>query len=62
MFSFSNSIDLTDKELINKEKIRIVKEGKGNLYYSSSLEYFSLEDKIKSASNMISVKRDYSVV
>ncbi|MFN8575965.1 MAG: MG2 domain-containing protein [Candidatus Sericytochromatia bacterium] len=59
MFSFSNSIDLTDKDLKDKGKIRIVKEGKGNLYYSSSLEYFSLEDNIKAASNMISVNREY---
>lgn len=59
MFSFSNSIDLSDNDLINKDKLRIVKEGKGNLYYSSSLEYFSMEENIKAASNMIAVKREY---
>ncbi len=60
MFDFDNSIDLTDKDLDNaKNKIRIVKEGKGNLYYSASSKFFSLEENIKASSSMISVKRDY---
>ncbi|RYX99299.1 hypothetical protein EON78_03765, partial [bacterium] len=60
MFDFDNSIQLEEKDLDNSQgKIKIVREGKGNLYYSATAEYFSLEENIKAASNMIAVNRDY---
>jgi len=60
MFDFDNSIQLEEKDLDNSQgKIKIVREGKGNLYYSATAEYFSLEENIKAASNMIAINRDY---
>lgn len=40
-------------------KITIEKQGRGNVYWSAALEYFSLEEPIKSAGNEIAIKRRY---
>ncbi|MFN4150699.1 MAG: hypothetical protein ACK4IX_07125, partial [Candidatus Sericytochromatia bacterium] len=60
MFSFDNVIDIPAKYLNSgKGKLTFVKEGKGSLYYNSSLDYFTLEEDIKGSGNQISVKREY---
>ena len=41
------------------QKLRIVREGSGNLYYDAFLSYFSLEEKISAASTTIAVERSY---
>lgn len=60
MLSFDNIIDIPSKYLESgKGKLTFVKEGKGSLYYNTSLDYFSLEEDIKGSGNQISVQREY---
>ncbi|HEY0072509.1 MAG TPA: alpha-2-macroglobulin family protein, partial [Abditibacteriaceae bacterium] len=40
-------------------KVSIEKQGRGNLYWNASSEYFSLEEPIKASGNAIAVKRRY---
>ena len=61
--SFDSSVTLNDAALLpGKNTIRIVKEGKGNLYYSAYLQYYTKEEDLTSASNELSVKRTYTKV
>jgi len=61
--SFDSSVTLNDTALLpGKNTIRIVKQGKGNLYYSAYLQYYTKEEDITSASNELSVKRTYTKV
>lgn len=42
-----------------KNIITIIKKGKGRIYYSAHLTYYSVEKKIAAASNGMTVKREY---
>jgi uncharacterized protein YfaS (alpha-2-macroglobulin family)/tetratricopeptide (TPR) repeat protein len=42
------------------QRMRITKEGQGNLYYDAFLTYFSLEEHISAASTTIAVERSYA--
>ncbi|MFN8671443.1 MAG: MG2 domain-containing protein [Candidatus Sericytochromatia bacterium] len=60
MFTFDNVITLDDEKLDpSNNKFSISKKGVGNLYYSVSADFFTLEENIKASGNQISVKRDY---
>ena len=60
-FTFDNQLVLAgDAVMGGKRKLIIEKIGKGNLYYSVHLKYFTREEDIKAAGNMIFPKRFYS--
>ena len=56
-------ITLGDADLQSgKNVIRIVKEGSGNLYYTTGAYFYTKEDKIKGAGHELFVKRTYTKV
>jgi len=56
-------ITLGDADLQSGEnKIRIVKEGAGNLYYTAGMYFYTKEEKIQGAGHEIFVKRSYTKV
>jgi hypothetical protein len=60
VFTFTNNLKLSADEIgTGKHKIKIIKEGKGNLYYSTFIKYFTREDSITAAGNEISIARSY---
>ena len=60
MLFFDNRFISGDLFLENgANKVTIEKQGKGNLYWNASSEYFSLEEPIKASGNAIKIKRRY---
>ncbi len=60
MLFFDNRFITGDLFLENgTNKVTIEKQGKGNLYWNASSEYFSLEEPIKASGNAIKIKRRY---
>lgn len=60
MLFFDNRFITGDLFLENgTNKVVIEKQGKGNLYWNASSEYFSLEEPIKASGNAIKIKRRY---
>ena len=56
-------ITLGDADLKSGENtIRIVKEGAGNLYYTTGMYFYTKEEKIKGAGHELFVKRTYTKV
>jgi uncharacterized protein YfaS (alpha-2-macroglobulin family) len=49
-----------DKLRTGKNEIALTRDGKGNLYYTCSLEYYTRGEDIAATSAGLSVKRDYS--
>ena len=61
--SLDGRITLGDADLkAGENKIRIVKEGAGNLYYTTGMYFYTKEDKIQGAGNEIFVNRSYTKV
>ncbi len=59
-FTFDNRLLLQGLQIKpGKHKITIAKLGKGALYYSAYLSYFTKEENVKGAGNEISVERKY---
>ena len=59
--SLDGRITLGDADLKSGENnIRIVKEGAGNLYYSTGMYFYTKEDRIQGAGNELFVKRSYT--
>ena len=60
MLFFDNRFITGDLFLENgANKVTIEKQGKGNLYWNASSEYFSLEEPIKASGNALKIKRRY---
>ncbi|MBI4863235.1 MAG: hypothetical protein HY815_23660, partial [Candidatus Riflebacteria bacterium] len=58
---FDGNLDLPADQLLDGDNtLEITKSGGGTLYYSSYLEYFTLEEDIKGTGDEILVKRSYS--
>ena len=61
LFDFQSLVKLpgiTDGDNI----VTITKDGKGSLYYSGTLQYYTLEEDIKGVSNEMTIKRDLQIV
>ena len=58
IFTFNNRITVDDIST-GKHNLKIIKNGKGNLFYSIRFDYFSKEDEISSTGNEIFVQREY---
>lgn len=60
VLTFDNQVLVNDKDLLNgANTLEISKTGKGVLYYSTALSYFTKEENIKGAGNEVFVKREY---
>ena len=63
MFAFDNRFIVTDADLqTGAMPLLIETSGRGRLYVSSRLKFFSKEEKIRGAGHEILVKRSYSLV
>lgn len=58
IFTFNNKI-LVDDISTGKHNLKIMKSGKGNLFYSVKIDYFSKEDEILPVGNEIYIQREY---
>ena len=60
LFSDDGVIELSGDELQpGTQSLRIVRSGRGNLYYDAFLSYFSLEERLTAASTTVAVDRTY---
>ena len=60
LFSDDGVIELSADELKpGTQSLRIVKSGRGNLYFDAFLSYFSLEERLTAASTTVAVNRTY---
>ena len=63
LFTFKSILNLPQKELIDGDNIlTIAKDGKGSLYYTGTLKYYTLEEDIKGVANEMTIKRDLKIV
>jgi len=61
LFGDDGLLEIGPEELVpGPLRLRIAREGLGNLYFDATLSYFSLEERIRAASTTISVSRTYS--
>ncbi|MBU4332967.1 MAG: hypothetical protein KKD07_00835, partial [Candidatus Omnitrophica bacterium] len=62
VFSFNRIINLNNDHLRDgNNKVEVVVEGKGSLYVSGYLKYFTLEENITAEGNEVFVEREYFV-
>lgn len=60
IFDYGKEVVFNDLDLgSGKKDIRIEKDGKGELYYSAVLKYYTKEEDITGVANGIDVKREY---
>ncbi len=64
LFTFDNAFRLSGKDLTDGSHVITIrrKKGSGNIYASSTLSYFSLEDPIPAAGNAVTVERSYYLI